>query len=149
MKGYFRRPEATAAAYTADGFFRTGDVAIRRADGNLRIVGRRSEMFKSGGYNVYPREIELALEEHPAVALVAVVGIPDPVYTEVGAAFITLEPGHTFDAGQAKAWCKQHLANYKVPKRFEVLDDLPLLPVGKVDKRALHSSITSRTDQES
>lgn len=148
MKGYFRQPEATAAAYTPDGFFRTGDVAVRQSDGNLRIVGRRSEMFKSGGYNVYPREIELALEEHPAITLAAVVGIPDPVYTEVGAAFVALEPGHTLTVDEAREWCRERLANYKVPKRFTVLPELPLLPVGKVDKRALRSSLTSRTNQE-
>lgn len=148
MKGYFRRPEATAAAFT-DGYFRTGDVAVRRPDGNLRIVGRRSEMIKSGGYNVYPREIELCLEEHPAVALAAVVGIPDPVYTEVGAAFLALRPGVTLDADQARAWCRERLAGYKVPKRFAFYDELPLLPIGKVDKRFLASSITSPHDQES
>jgi len=144
MKGYFRRPEATAAAFTPDGYFRTGDVAVRRPDGNLRIVGRLSEMFKSGGYNVYPREIELCLEEHPAVALAAVVGVPDPVYNEVGAAFLALMPGATLDADEARDWCRARLANYKIPKRFAFYDELPLLPVGKVDKRALEASITSQ-----
>ena len=78
MLGYWQNPQATAAAFTPDGFFRTGDIAVRRPDGRYRLVGRLKEMFKSGGYNVYPREIETVLESHPAVALAAVVAVADP-----------------------------------------------------------------------
>ena len=134
---YLNNPEATAKTLTPDGFLRTGDVAVRLPSGHLRLVGRRSEMFKSGGLNVYPREIELVLEDHPAVAIAAVVSVKDPVYSEIGAAFIVCEPGATVTAPELKEWCKERLAGYKVPKSFEVRDELPLLPIGKVDKQAL------------
>jgi acyl-CoA synthetase (AMP-forming)/AMP-acid ligase II len=138
MLGYHNLPDATAAAFTVDGFLRTGDVAVRTPSGALKLVGRRSEMFKSGGYNVYPREIEIRLEAHPAVAAAAVVGVPDPLYSEVGIAFLLVEPGATWPGEQAlRDWCREQLANYKVPKTFEMRDHLPLLPVGKVDKQRL------------
>lgn len=138
MLGYFNRPEATAAAFTPDGFLRTGDVAIRRPDGVLKIVGRRSDMYKSGGYNVYPREIELCLEDHPGIAIAAVIGVPDPVYSEIGVAYLVAKPGVPRpQEDDLRAWCRERLANYKIPKRFQVRDELPLLPIGKVDKQAL------------
>jgi acyl-CoA synthetase (AMP-forming)/AMP-acid ligase II len=138
MLGYHDRPDANAAVFTADGFLRTGDVAVRQPSGTLRMVGRRSEMFKSGGYNVYPREIELCLEDHPAVAVAAVVGVPDPLYSEVGVAFLMIEPGAPRpDEEQLRAWCRERMANYKVPKTFVLRDALPLLPIGKVDKQLL------------
>lgn len=137
---YLNNPAATAAALTPDGYLRTGDVAVRLPSGHLRLVGRRSEMFKSGGLNVYPREIEIVLEEHGAVAIAAVVGVPDDVYGEVGAAYIVCEPGQSVDADTLRAWCKERLAGYKVPKSFSVRDELPLLPIGKVDKQALRRS---------
>jgi long-chain acyl-CoA synthetase len=137
MAGYLNRPEATAAAYTPDGWLRTGDVGRLRADGNLVLVGRLSQMFKSGGYNVYPREIEMVLEDHPAVASAAVVARPDPDFQEVGVAFVELLPGAAADAVELKEWARDRLAGYKVPKEFITMDQLPLLPVGKVDKTRL------------
>ncbi len=134
MAGYYNRPEETAAAFTPDGWLRTGDHGQLRDDGNLRLIARYREMFKSGGYNIYPREIELALESHPAVALAAVVSRPDPDYQQVGVAFVEPKPGTQVDAGQLAAWCRQRLANYKVPKQFHIIDSLPLLPVGKIDR---------------
>ncbi|MGB3500817.1 MAG: class I adenylate-forming enzyme family protein [Mesorhizobium sp.] len=134
MAGYFNRPEATRDAYTQDGWLRTGDTAILRADGNIEFVGRRSEMFKSGGYNVYPREIELALEELDAIEMSAVIGVPDNLYGEVGWAYVVPRPGGRLDSDELKTWCQQRLANYKIPKRFIVVDQLPMLPVGKADK---------------
>ncbi len=133
--GYWHRPEATAQAFTADGFFRTGDLAERRADGRLRIVGRLKEMYKSGGYNVYPREVEIALETHPAVALAAVVATPDPLWQEVGIAYVATHSPVTSE--ELQEHCRQRLANYKVPKRIVIEQELPLLPIGKIDKRAL------------
>jgi acyl-CoA synthetase (AMP-forming)/AMP-acid ligase II len=144
MEGYFNRPEATTAAYTVDGWLRTGDVAILRTDGNIRFVGRRSEMFKSGGYNVYPREVELAIERLETVRLSAVVGVPDPLYDEVGWAYVVPTPGARIDELELKAWLRNQLANYKVPKRVFVCDDLPLLPIGKVDKVMLKAQATAR-----
>ena len=135
MLGYWNRPEATQEVLLEGGWLRTGDVAIRRPDGRFRLVGRLKEMFKSGGYNVYPREIEAALEEHPAVDIAAVVGIPDPLWGEVGVAYVI--PKSPVEAGALIAYARERLANYKVPKRFELVDSLPLLPIGKVDKLTL------------
>jgi acyl-CoA synthetase (AMP-forming)/AMP-acid ligase II len=135
LLGYWRRPDATAEAFTADGYFKTGDLAVRRPDGRYRIVGRLKEMYKSGGYNVYPREIEATLERHPAIALAAVVATPDPLWDEVGVAYVV--PREATTAAELERHCRAHLANYKVPKRFVIADELPLLPIGKVDKRAL------------
>lgn len=143
LQGYWRLPAATAEALTADGYFRTGDIAVRRPDGNYRIAGRLKEMYKSGGYNVYPREIEMVLEDHPDVAMAAVVAAPDPLWQEVGVAYVV---GHArIDAGGLAAdlaadlerHCRARLANYKIPKRFVIEPALPLLPIGKIDKMAL------------
>jgi acyl-CoA synthetase (AMP-forming)/AMP-acid ligase II len=135
MLGYWRRPEATAETITADGWLRTGDTAVRRPDGRYRIVGRIKEMYKSGGYNVYPREVEDVLEAHPAVSLAAVVPIRDPLWDEVGVAYVIAATGLAVEA--LEAHCRERLANYKIPKRFVLRRELPLLPIGKVDKIAL------------
>lgn len=142
MAGYYNHPQETAAAYTADGWFRTGDVAVARPDGNWTLVGRLKEMYKSGGYNIYPREIEIALEKHPEVAMAAVVGVPDPIFNEVGHAFVQPPPGKAVTDGKLQEWCREHLANYKVPKRFTVLAELPRLASGKIDKQSLKKSIS-------
>ncbi len=133
--GYWRRPEATAEAFTADGYFKSGDLAVRRLDGRYRVVGRLKEMYKSGGYNVYPREVEMVLEEHPAVGLAAVVAADDPLWQEVGIAYVTLT--QAISIAELEAWCRDRLANYKVPKRIIIEPDMPLLPIGKIDKVAL------------
>ncbi|MFN8668727.1 MAG: AMP-binding protein [Gemmatimonadaceae bacterium] len=135
LLGYWRRPEATAAAFTSDGFFRTGDVAEQRADGRYRLVGRLKEMYKSGGYNVYPREVEDVIHSHADVIMAAVVARPDPLWDEVGVAFVVAKAGLT--AGALAEYCRTRLANYKLPKSFVLCDELPLLPIGKVDKVAL------------
>lgn len=135
---YFENPKATAKSYTADGYFATGDVGYLRPDGNLCLVARTKEIFKSGGYNVYPREIELSLEEHPAVTLAAVVPAPHPLFGEIGIAYVETSRPQVSEA-ELVAWCKQRLANYKVPKRIVGVDQLPLLPVGKVDKVKLRT----------
>jgi acyl-CoA synthetase (AMP-forming)/AMP-acid ligase II len=135
MAGYWNQPQATARAVSAEGYFKTGDLAVRRPDGRYRIVGRLKEMYKSGGYNVYPREVEMVLEDHPAVGLAAVVGVPDPVWQEVGAAFVSAVAAVT--AQELRDWCRARLANYKTPKTIEVMTALPLLPIGKVDKPGL------------
>jgi acyl-CoA synthetase (AMP-forming)/AMP-acid ligase II len=137
MLGYWRLPEATAEAFTEDGWLHTGDIAVRRPDGYIQIVGRMSEMFKSGGYNVYPREVELALEEHPEVTMAAVISIPDPTFQEIGIAYVMGSSQSNPDAAVVRSFVKDRLANYKVPKEIIVLDELPMLPIGKVDKKAL------------
>ncbi len=136
MSGYFGNPQATTAAFTADGWLRTGDIGEHRNDGSYRITGRIREMYKSGGYNIYPREVELVLERHPGVAIAAVVGVPDPVYGEIGHAWI-LAGTSPVDAAELEAFCREHLANYKIPKRIHVHSELPMLPIHKVDKAVL------------
>jgi acyl-CoA synthetase (AMP-forming)/AMP-acid ligase II len=135
--GYWNNPDATAQAMTADGWLRTGDVATVTASGAWRLEGRKADMFKSGGFNVYPREIELALEEHPDVAFAAVIGVKDAQYFEVGAAFVVPKPGAGPTPEGLNAFLRARLANYKVPKTIQVRASLPMLPIGKVDKQAL------------
>ncbi|GII94622.1 class I adenylate-forming enzyme family protein [Sinosporangium siamense] len=131
-RGYFRDPEATLAAIDSDGWLHTGDLAVEERGGHIRLVGRLKEMFKSGGYNVYPREIEVALEEHPAVAFAAVVGVPDQRWGEVGHAFVV--PRSPVSVAELREHARGRLANYKVPKVFRLEAELPKLAVGKVDK---------------
>jgi acyl-CoA synthetase (AMP-forming)/AMP-acid ligase II len=137
MLEYWRRPEATREAIDADGWLHTADVALLREDGNYALRGRQSEMYKSGGENVYPREVERVLEQHPKVALAAVVGVPDPLYSEVGHAFVLRAPGADPGEEELRSFCKERLVNFKVPKAFFVRGTLPMLPIGKVDKVAL------------
>jgi acyl-CoA synthetase (AMP-forming)/AMP-acid ligase II len=139
MSGYFRNAAATAEAFTPDGFLRTGDLAFERPDGNLVFVGRLKEMFKSGGYNVYPVEIEQAICEHPAVALAAVVAVDHPTFQEVGHAFVQPRPDATVTAGDLRAYLRPLIANYKIPKTFTIDPDLPALANGKIDKLALRA----------
>jgi acyl-CoA synthetase (AMP-forming)/AMP-acid ligase II len=136
MLGYWNNPEASAATIV-DGWLRTGDLAARTQDGRYKIVGRLKEMYKSGGYNVYPREVETVIEEIPGVALAAVVGVADPVWQEVGIAYVIADD--TLDADTILKHCRTRLANYKIPKRVFVHKELPLLPIGKVDKGALRN----------
>ena len=135
MLGYFNRPQETAQAFTPDGWFRTGDVAVQRVDGRYRLVGRIKEMYKSGGYNVYPREIENVIEACPDVVMAAVVSRPDALWQEVGVAFVV--PRVPIAADDLERYCRERLANYKIPKQFVMCEELPLLPIGKVDKVAL------------
>jgi len=137
MKGYWGRPEATAEAIDPDGWLHTGDLASMDRRGYLAIAGRSKEMFKSGGENIYPREIEAVIEKHPSVAMVTVIGVPHRIYQEVGKAFVMPKPGAEVSADELKALCKKHLANFKVPKSFELLPMLPMLPSGKIDRMAL------------
>jgi acyl-CoA synthetase (AMP-forming)/AMP-acid ligase II len=139
--GYFNRPDVTASAFTDDGWFKSGDLAEVMSHGNLRFVGRNSDMFKSGGFNVYPREIELALEGHPSVLQAAVIGVPHPVFGEVGYAVVSLKGGADTDVAALKEWCRSCLSDYKRPKQIEIRAELPLLPVGKVDKVLLRAQI--------
>jgi acyl-CoA synthetase (AMP-forming)/AMP-acid ligase II len=125
-----------ADAFASDGWFRTGDLAVWREDGTIKLVGRLKEMFKSGGYNVYPKEIEQLLESHLDVAGAAVVPTSDPLYGEVGVAFVVARHPQLTPA-TLQAFCRDSLANYKIPKRFVLLDEFPLLPTGKIDRVAL------------
>ena len=107
MSGYLHLPAETREAFTADGFLRTGDIGVLRPDGNLTLVGRINEMFKSGGYNVYPREIEIVLESHPLVGIAAVIPVSDPVYHEVGHAFVTARDRTPPTSADLRRWCRE------------------------------------------
>ena len=148
LNGYFNQPDATREAYTPDGWFRTGDIAAEREDGNWTLVGRLKEMFKSGGYNVYSREVEIAIETHPSVAMAAVIGIPDARWHEVGHAFVQPAPSTELDPHARDTWCSERLANYKVPKTFEITPELPRLPIGKIDKQALKRELEGRVRKD-
>jgi len=131
--GYYGDPQATRDAFTSDGWLHTGDLALQRPDGNVMIQGRLKEMIKSGGYNVYPREVELVLESHPGIGQVVVVGLPDERYGEAVHAVITWR-GEAVGREELIALCRNRLANYKVPKSLRVVDAFPLLPNGKINR---------------
>ena len=137
MNEYWRRPEATRKAIDEEGWLHTKDVAIEREDGNIVLVGRLSDMYKSGGYNIYPREIEQVLESHPDIKLACVVGVPDPIYQEVGYALVVPVAGKIPEELSLIEHCRKHLANYKIPKHISLEEKLPLLPSNKPDKRKL------------
>jgi len=137
MRGYWNRPDATAEAIDPEGWLHTGDLTRWRKDGRLEFVGRIKEMFKSGGYNVYPLEIEAVLDAHPNINEAVVVSVPDPLYDEVGYAYIQPEAGATVRQDELFDHCRAYLANYKIPKTFEILSALPTLPIGKVDRKKL------------
>jgi long-chain acyl-CoA synthetase len=135
MKGYWHRPDATAEVLDADGWFRTGDLGRVDADGYFFIVDRKKELVIRGGYNVYPREIEEVLYEHPAVAEAAVVGIPHDELGEEVAAAVALKDGAQTSAGELRDFVKQRVAAYKYPRRVWVVDALPKGPTGKILRR--------------
>jgi malonyl-CoA/methylmalonyl-CoA synthetase len=137
FKGYWRMPEKTAEEFTADGFFKTGDVGFVDVRGYVCIVGRSKDLIISGGYNVYPAEIEGFINELPGVAESALVGVPHPDFGEVGVAVVIAKPGATLDAKQIVAALKSSLANFKIPKRCFVVNELPRNTMGKVQKNLL------------
>jgi len=138
MLEYWNNPVATADTFTEDGWLKTGDLAKQDSQGNLYVVGRNKEMYKSGGFNIYPREVEQALESIESIDLVAVVSVPDPLYDEVGHAFISLKTNAVdISENTIRAHAGRNLANYKVPKVFHIVDELPLLPNGKINKKLL------------
>jgi fatty-acyl-CoA synthase len=136
--GYWNDPQASAAAFTRDGWLRTGDLARRDGEGFWYIVGRRKEMFISGGENVYPAEVEKVLADHPGVSEAAVVAAPHPQWGEVGRAFIRSVSGLPCPRqSELEAFCRTRLAAYKVPKSFEFVPDFPRTAAGKVQKHLL------------
>jgi acyl-CoA synthetase (AMP-forming)/AMP-acid ligase II len=137
MAGYLDDPAATAEALSPDGWLRTGDLGVVDDRGCLRIVGRVKDMFIVGGFNAYPAEIENALLRHPDVQQAAVIGIPDERLGEVGMAFVVARPGAGVTPDAVIAWSREEMANYKVPRRVELVDELPLNATGKVEKNTL------------
>ncbi|WP_433305319.1 acyl-CoA synthetase [Actinoplanes sp. CA-030573] len=135
--GYWNDAGATAAAFTADGWFRSGDLARVDEEGHLYVVDRLKDMYISGGENVYPAEVESVIFEHPGVAEVAVVGVPDPAWGEVGRAFIVPAPGAAVDGASIRAFLAPRLAKYKIPVYVDVVASLPRTGSGKVRKAEL------------
>jgi HIP---CoA ligase len=139
MSHYLDDPDATAKALSDDGWLRTGDLGTLDEAGNLRIVGRSKDMFIVGGFNAYPAEIENALLRHPDIRQAAVVGIPDERLGEVGMAFVVTAPGALATGDEIVAWCREEMANYKVPRRVEIVGELPVNATGKVLKEELRA----------
>lgn len=139
MVGYFEDPAATAEAIDGDGWLHTGDVGVMDERGYLDITDRIKDVFIVGGFNAYPAEIEDLLLAHPAIAQVAVVGVPDDRQGEVGAAFVVPASGATVDPAEVIAWAREHMANFKAPRFVQVVDSLPVNPSGKVLKYALRA----------
>jgi malonyl-CoA/methylmalonyl-CoA synthetase len=135
--GYWERPDASASAFV-DGWFRTGDLATVADDGYITIVGRAKELIISGGFNVYPREVEDVIETHPAVAEAAVVGLPSAEWGEEVTAFVVLRPAaRPLDRDTLREYCRGRLAHYKMPRRVVIVDTLPRNALGKIVKHEL------------
>ncbi len=142
MSHYLDDPAATAQALSPDGWLRTGDLGVTDSSGYLRIVGRSKDMYIVGGFNAYPAEIENSLLGHPDIRQVAVIGIPDARLGEVGMAFVVLRPGATVTGGDIIEWSRDRIANYKVPRVVEMVDELPVNATGKVVKDLLRARVT-------
>lgn len=147
MQGYWNAPEETEKAFV-DGWLRTGDIAEMDEDGYFTIVDRKKDMIISGGYNVYPREVEEVLYQHPKVDVAAVVGLPSDVRGERITAYIKLKPGQTATKGEIRVFCKEHLADYKRPRTIEFRDDLPMSIAGKVLRRVLRDEAIGATNNQ-
>lgn len=148
MKGYWNRPEETAKVLGPDGWLRTGDAGLVDADGYLYVRARIKEMIVSGAENVYPAEVEAAIAGHPAIADVAVIGVPDPRWGEAVKAIVVAKPGVAFDLASVTAWARARIAGYKVPKSIDVVPVLPLNSTGKIDRRALRAPYWEGHDRE-
>jgi fatty-acyl-CoA synthase len=136
-EGYFRMPEETVAAFDEEGWLASGDMGYLDEDGYIILMGRKKEMYIQGGFNVYPVEVENLLNKHPKVAMAAGIGVPDPVMGEVGRYYVIPAPGEEPTEEELKAFCSEHLADYKVPRQIVFRESLPLTPVGKVMKARL------------
>jgi fatty-acyl-CoA synthase len=134
MRGYYNKPEATAAAIDGEGWMHTGDMGVLRADGHLRFMGRYKDMLKIGGENVDPMEVEAFLMSHPGINLAAVVGYPDERLSEVGVAFVRREPGHALTVDDVLAHCRGRIASFKIPRHVVFVDAFPMTSSGKIQK---------------
>jgi fatty-acyl-CoA synthase len=144
MQGYYRQPGETAESFTEDGFFLTGDLGMVDEEGYLHVLGRRKEVIIRGGYNVYPREVEDRLHAHPAVLDVAVVGVPDEVWGEIACACIVPVEGAIVTGDEIKEFCREVMAEYKVPELVRFLDALPLTGSGKIRRVELARMIQAK-----
>ncbi len=146
--GYYNNPEANAKSFTAEGWFHTGDLGVFDAKGYLKIVGRKKEMIIRGGANIYPREIEEVLYQHPKVRDAAVVGVPDARLGERVCACIVPKEGETFGFEEMKAFLEPNIAKYKVPEFLEIVTELPRTPTGKVQKTPLRDIVLKRWEAQ-
>lgn len=137
MLGYYKNPEATQATITPEGWLKTGDLGRFDSEGFLSVTGRLKEMYKTGGTNVYPAEVEQFLIQHPAIALVAIIGVPDLRLDEVGFAFVQTHPNQHITHAELRSFCKGKLADYKVPRYLKLLDSIPRTTTGKIQRSAL------------
>ena len=142
FSGYWRMPEKTREEFTADGWFRTGDVGQWDGDGYLSIVGRAKDLIISGGFNVYPKEVELLIDAIPGVVESAVIGVPHPDFGEAVAAVVVREKTSALDEAQVIAHVKSQIAAFKVPKRVSFVEDLPRNAMGKVQKNLLRDQLS-------
>jgi acyl-CoA synthetase (AMP-forming)/AMP-acid ligase II len=141
MKGYLDAPDETAATVDAAGWLHTGDVGVMDLQGYLRVTDRIKDMFMVGGFNAYPAEIESLLLDHEGIQQIAVVGIPDDRLGEVAAAFVVPRSGFSLSEPELISWSRDHMANYKVPRRIEIVDALPFNASGKVLKTELRARL--------
>jgi long-chain acyl-CoA synthetase len=140
MKGYYKRPEATAEAFRS-GWFHSGDIGVMDEEGYLAIVDRKKDMILRGGYNVYPRELEEEIMTHPAVSLCAVIGVPDDRMGEEVKAFVVLKQGAELTKSEFLTWCRSQFAANKYPRHVEFRDSLPIGGTGKILKRGLRDEV--------
>jgi long-chain acyl-CoA synthetase len=147
MAGYWNHPEETAQVLT-DGWLHTGDIATMDEDGYFYIVDRKKDLILTAGFNVYPREVEEVLYQHPKVLEAAVIGLPDAVRGEKVSAYVVLKPGETATAAEIRAFCRERLAHYKEPRAVTFRDKLPKSMAGKVLRRILHDEELARRQQE-
>jgi len=144
MQGYYRKPEETARTIDRDGFIHTGDMGLMRPDGHLRFMGRYKDMLKIGGENVDPMEVEAHLMTHPAMNLVAVVGLPDARLSEIAVAFVRLEPGHRLTGAEVIDHCRGKIASFKIPRHVVFVEDFPWTSSGKIQKVKLRDEALRR-----
>jgi acyl-CoA synthetase (AMP-forming)/AMP-acid ligase II len=147
MKGYFGEPAETAKTIDSDGWLHTGDIGVMDDRGYLRITDRMKDMFIVGGFNCYPAEIENLMHTLAGVYQVAVIGVPDERMGEVGMAFVVPDPGAPLTPNSVIEWCRENMANYKVPRYVEIVDSLPMNATGKVTKFVLREQALRRTDR--
>jgi len=145
FSGYYNNSQASDAAFSDDGYLKTGDLCLERADGNIELIERMSQMFKSGGYSIFPTEIEQAICRHPDVAMAAVLGVEDELFGEVGYAFVMSEKGSGLTERALDEFLREQIANFKVPKTIRLLTTMPLLANTKVDKQALKDMLNDHS----
>jgi acyl-CoA synthetase (AMP-forming)/AMP-acid ligase II len=144
FKGYYKQPELTQEAFDSEGWFYTGDLAVKDENGRYRIVGRKKEMIIKGGFNIYPAEVEEMIYQIPSVQFAAVVGLPDKLFGEVACACVVPKPGEKVESEEIVKHLKTNLANYKVPDRIEILPELPMTTTNKIQKYKLKDDLIAK-----